>query len=47
MHEIENKSLWKEEMSYMYGGDSRYIGRTFEGLKNYSCVWLISIYIIT
>ena len=32
MHEIENKSLWKDEMSY--GGDSWHIGRTFEELKN-------------
>ena len=26
MHKIENKSLWKEEMSY--GGDTWYMGRT-------------------
>ena len=25
MHKIENKSLWKEEMSY--GGDTWYMGR--------------------
>ena len=40
----ENKSLWKEEMSY--GGDTWYMGRIFEELKNYACVWLISICII-
>ena len=43
MHKIE-KSLWKEEMSY--GGDSWYMGRIFEELKNYACSWLISICII-
>ena len=37
MHKIENKSLWKEEMSY--GGDTWYtwytcIGRIYEELKN-------------
>ena len=32
MHKIENKSLWKEEMSY--GGESWYIGRIYEELKN-------------
>ena len=31
MHKIENKSLWKEGMSY--GGDTWYMGRTFEELK--------------
>ena len=31
MHGIENKSLWKEEMSY--GGETWYMGRTFEELK--------------
>ena len=31
MHTIENKSLWKEEMSY--GGDTWYTGRIFEELK--------------
>ena len=30
MHKIENKSLWKEEMSY---GDTWYIGRMYEELK--------------
>ena len=44
MHKTENKSLWKEEMSY--GGDTWYGGRIYEELKNYACVWLISIYII-
>ena len=44
MYKIENKSLCKEEMSY--GGDAGYMGRTFEELKNYACVWLISICII-
>ena len=32
MHKIENKSLWTEEMSYN-GGETRYMGRTFEELK--------------
>ena len=31
MHKTENKSLWKEEMSY--GGDTWYMGRIFEELK--------------
>ena len=31
MHKIENKSLWKEEMSY--GGDTWYMGRIYEELK--------------
>ena len=44
MHKIENKSLWKEEMSY--GGDTRYMGRIFEELKNYACIWVISICMI-
>ena len=44
MHKTENKSLWKEEMSY--GGDTWYMGRIYEELKNYSCIWLISIYMI-
>ena len=44
MHKIENKSLWKEEMNY--GGDTWYLGRIFEELKNYACIWLISICII-
>ena len=43
-HKTENKSLWKEEMSY--GGNTWYMGRIFEELKNYACVWLISICII-
>ena len=41
MHKTDNKSLWKEEMSY--GGDTWYMGRIFEELKNYACVWLISL----
>ena len=44
MHKIENKSLWKEELSY--GGDTWYMGRIFENLKNDASVWLISICII-
>ena len=44
MHKIENKSLWKEEMSY--GGDTWCRVRIFEELRNYVCVWLISICII-
>ena len=44
MHKTENKSLWKEEMSY--GGDTWCMGRIYEELKNYACVWLISICII-
>ena len=39
MDKIENKSLWKEEMSF--GGDTWYMGRTFEELKDYACVWVI------
>ena len=31
MHKTENKSLWKEEMSY--GGDTWYMGRIYEELK--------------
>ena len=31
MHKIENKSLWKEEMSY--GGDAWYMGRIYKELK--------------
>ena len=31
MHKIENKSLWKE---ISYGGDTWYMGRMFEELKN-------------
>ena len=41
MHEIENKSLWKGEMSY--GGETWYI---YEELKNHACIWLISISIL-
>ena len=44
MHKIENKSLWKEGMSY--GGETWYMGRICKELKNYTCVWLISICII-
>ena len=46
MHKTENKSLWRDEMSY--GGDTWYMGRIYEELKNYACViiWLISICII-
>ena len=44
MHKIENKSLWKEEMTY--GGDTWYMGRVFEELKIYTCIWLNSIYLI-
>ena len=43
--QIKNKSLWNlEELSY--GGETWYRGRIYEQLKNYSCVWLISICII-
>ena len=31
MHKTENKSLWKEEMSY--GGETWYLGRIYEELK--------------
>ena len=31
MHGIENKSLWKEEMSY--GGETWYMGRIYEEQK--------------
>ena len=44
MHKTENKSLWKEGMSY--GVDTWYMDRMCEELKNYACVWLISICII-
>ena len=44
VHRVENKSLRKEEMSY--GGDTWYMGRIYEELKNYGCVWLIFICII-
>ena len=50
MHKTENKSLWKDEMSYGHdGSDTWYMGRTYElneELKNYACVWLVSICII-
>ena len=44
MHKTESKSLWRDEMSY--GSDTWYMGRIYEELKNYACVWLISICII-
>ena len=45
MHKTENESLWKDEMSY--GSDTWYMGRIYyEELKNYACIWLISICII-
>ena len=44
MYKTENKSLWRDEMSY--GSDTWYMGRIYEELKNYACVWLISICII-
>ena len=45
MHKTENKSFWKEEMSY--GGDTWYMwGRIFEELKDYACDWPISICIM-
>ena len=44
MHKIENKRLWKEEMSY--GGGTWYMDSTHEEIKNYTCVWLISKCII-
>ena len=31
MHKTENKSLWKDEMSY--GSDTWYMGRTYGELK--------------
>ena len=34
----------KVEMSY--GSDTWYMGRIFEELKDYACIWLISICII-
>ena len=33
MHKIENKSLWKEEMSYYSGDTNWYMGRIYEELK--------------
>ena len=44
MHKIENKSLWKDGMSYT--GETWYRGRMYEEPKNYACVWLISNCII-
>ena len=44
MHKIENKNLWKEEMNY--GGETWYMGRIYEELKNYASIWQISICII-
>ena len=41
---MHSKSLWKEEMSY--GGDTWYMGGTFEEQEVFACVWLISICII-
>ena len=40
----KTKVQWKEEMSY--GGNTWYLGRIYEELKNYAYVWLISICII-
>ena len=34
----------RDEMSY--GSDTWYMGRIYEELKKYACVWLISICII-
>ena len=44
MQKTENLSLLRVEMSY--GSDTWYMGRIYEELKNYACVWLISICII-
>ena len=44
MHKTENKSLRRDEMSY--GSGAWYMGSIYEELKNYACVWLISICII-
>ena len=44
MHKTENKNLWRDEMCY--GSDTWYRDRIYEELKNYACVWLISICII-
>ena len=43
MHKIENKSLWRDKMSY--SGGTWYMGRTFEELKIVLAL-LISICII-
>ena len=40
----KNKSLWRDEMSF--GSDTWYMGRIYEELKKFTCVWLISICII-
>ena len=37
MLKIENKSLQRYEISYG-GGGTIYMGRTFEELKNYTCI---------
>ena len=44
MHKIENKSSWKDEMNY--GGDTWYMGRTYEELKFFAYIWLIFICVI-
>ena len=44
MHKTENKSLWRDEMNY--SSDTWFMGRIYEELKNYACVWQISICII-
>ena len=36
MHKIENKSLWKEEMSYV--GETWYVDRMCEEILNVKCV---------
>ena len=36
--------LWKEKMSF--SGETWYMGRMYEEVKNYTCIWLISICII-
>ena len=45
MNKTENKSLWREEMSYG-GGSTWYMNSTVEELKNHPWVRLISICII-
>ena len=35
---LSTRLLWKEEMSF--GGDTWHMGRIFEDLKRYACVWL-------
>ena len=44
MYKTENKSLWRDEMSY--GSNTWYMGTIYEELKDYACIWLISICII-